>query len=191
MNDKWADEEVAYLKQYWTTFTAIELGIVLNRTPNSVIGKADRLGLETKVGGPSARRRENTDRRISLEERGAQRKAKAEFRQEREKEREVKKLAQQATVSNVAQARTTRRERETRVAQAQRVRPPVPLPVDPTHGIIDIINELEAGQCRWPYGDVHSPKFRYCRHPIDQLLGKSYCTHHYGRSVRRNKHEET
>jgi hypothetical protein len=41
----WDGNEVAFLKAHWGTLGAAAIGIALGRTGNSVIGKADRLGL--------------------------------------------------------------------------------------------------------------------------------------------------
>ena len=42
---RWTDEEAETLQRWWGVRTAREIGNMLGRSRNSVIGKADRMGL--------------------------------------------------------------------------------------------------------------------------------------------------
>ena len=63
---KWTDENIRTLCRLWTTTKAIEIAEVLGTTRCSVIGKADRLGLPSKVKG--LERRLNVPRKFLFED---------------------------------------------------------------------------------------------------------------------------
>lgn len=44
-HNSWPDDEIAYLRDHYATMTASEIARHLNRSRNSIIGKAKRLGL--------------------------------------------------------------------------------------------------------------------------------------------------
>ena len=48
----WTDEAIKVLERLWETFPAKEIGALVGKTKNAVIGKANRLGLPMKKSKP-------------------------------------------------------------------------------------------------------------------------------------------
>lgn len=42
------------------------------------------------------------------------------------------------------------------------------------------VTNLEAGDCRWPYGDPRHADFHFCG--AKQMSGRPYCSHHWSLS---------
>jgi hypothetical protein len=51
----WTDEESEMLKRLWETRSAKDIGALMGKTRNAVIGKANRLGLPMKKAAPGMR----------------------------------------------------------------------------------------------------------------------------------------
>lgn len=49
----WTQPEIETLARMWPSHQASEVAKALNRSRNAVIGKANRLGLERKISGPT------------------------------------------------------------------------------------------------------------------------------------------
>lgn len=188
----WTDEQTAELRRLIEveavsfSIAAARLGAMFPElkgiTRNALIGRAHRCGItsNSKFGGKTYIRGK-TKKRID--------------KQKREQARqETPRAKVERTLTDIAEGRALMKrlmaetfEWDEPVSSVVRIHAE-PLPETPDTGIpasetgfslIDAFNERQAGQCKWPYGDVHEGTFRYCCKPVQtHIRGLPYCHAH-------------
>lgn len=151
----WTDEAIEQLKDLHAKgmpFTLI--GLQMNRSRNSVIGKALRLGLPQRIASPRPKPPIN-----------------------------AKRSTRPHSTFAFPNARPPRVEPVDGRTVVKKLRPPQPkpeaatdLPPEPLPATRVSIFELTDRTCRWPIGDTQSPGFCYCGGP--PIKDSSYCGHH-------------
>ena len=181
----WTDERIERLKAMWTEGStasqiAEELGGV---SRNAVIGKAHRLGLESRPSpvkpgeekekkakaapAPKARRSQAARRSPRPRRAAGRRRRRARSRrpapaaEARGARNRRSSIARSARAASSARARATRRRRSRRPRRAGWSRPSRP-PRSPTRpALLDLNDRI----CRWPMGHPGEPDFHFCGQP--------------------------
>ena len=153
MSSGWTDEKIEQLKKLWTEgYTTGEIGKQLNVSKNAVVGKAHRLGLESR---PSPIRRVMEDD-------------------------EVESTADNVVVSAKTEVTGNKKRGKIPASAKEKVAKspsPVKKPVakQPKKKFVKI-EDLSMNSCRWPIGDPKEDNFHFCGK--ETFNGKPYCLEH-------------
>jgi len=151
MSSGWTDDKIKQLKKLWAEgYTTGEIGKKLNVSKNAVVGKAHRLGLESR---PSPIRRVMEDNEeVESAEDNVEANAKTEVVESKSKKR---------------------------ANSAKEVKVPSPVKKavakQPKKKIVKI-EDLSMNSCRWPIGDPKEEGFHFCGK--ETYNGKPYCLEH-------------
>ena len=148
-NMSWTDEKIAELKRLWLEGKSTgEIGKIIGMSKNAVVGKAHRLGLESRPS-PIKRNEDVKDVKAAAAKVGKAEKTlksgKAEKGDSADKAGEVGSAAKKSGSK-----------------------------VDAGKGVTLV--DLNMHTCRWPIGDPKDPDFHFCGKEVE--LGKPYCEEH-------------
>lgn len=156
----WTDEEVATLTRMWGEgSSAGQIGKVIGRTRNSVIGRINRMGLTRKPTGKHG----------GTVTKGHKPKSNP-LRKSRAKDITIK---QQSRLQSLLreQARISKQREEAKVSS---------IVCEPVEGGVELL-DLRPNQCRWALGDdLAPPPFKFCG--AQTVAGKSWCSAHLARA---------
>jgi GcrA cell cycle regulator len=145
----WTDEKIAELKRLWLEGKSTgEIGKIIGMSKNAVVGKAHRLGLESR---PSPIKRSENAEGVKAE---APKAAKAEKTVKSDKTEKGDSANKTAEVGGAAKKYGSKG--------------------DSGKGVTLV--DLNMHTCRWPIGDPKDPDFHFCGKEVE--LGKPYCEEH-------------
>jgi len=154
MSSGWTDEKIEQLKKLWTEgYTTGEIGKKLNVSKNAVVGKAHRLGLES---------RPSPIRRVMEAEEGE---SVAE---------DIVVPAKSEVSGNKTRAKVSAGSTGAKTAKEP---PQVKKSIakQPKKKFVKI-EDLSMNSCRWPIGDPKEDDFHFCGK--ETFNGKPYCLEH-------------
>ena len=145
----WTDEKIAELKRLWLEGKSTgEIGKIIGMSKNAVVGKAHRLGLESR---PSPIKRSDDAENVKETTPKA---GKAEKAGKATKEGKADSVNEVDKVSPTAKKSCSKE--------------------DGGKGVTLV--DLNMHTCRWPIGDPKDPDFHFCGKEVE--LGKPYCEEH-------------
>ena len=145
----WTDEKIAELKRLWLEGKSTgEIGKIIGMSKNAVVGKAHRLGLESR---PSPIKRNEDAESVKAQAPKASKEEKPVKAGKAEKGDSANKVAEVGSVARKASSKG-----------------------DGDKGVTLV--DLNMHTCRWPIGDPKDPDFHFCGKEVE--LGKPYCEEH-------------
>lgn len=185
----WTPETIKELKRLWNKgFTTVEIGNRLGMSKNAIVGKAHRLGLESR---PSPIKRELT--RVQIQKpkaKPAPTPKKAEKKPSARSQVQTDTLTSATVLSSASKKTLSKKsdikqtvDQDDEITLISAVSPvfeaePLPekkVPKKPNHKGVALV-DLKPDSCRWPEGDPKDPDFRFCGEPC--AAGKIYCEEH-------------
>ena len=198
----WTPETIKELKRLWNKgFTTVEIGNRLGMSKNAIVGKAHRLGLESR---PSPIKRElvkiqipapkpkaksvpapkKAEKKPAAHSQPALEVAPGQVKAPKAQKAVAAPKVEAPKVTAPSKVNTKQKvEQEEEISLVSAV-PPVfesePLPEEkvtkkPNHKGVALV-DLKPDSCRWPEGDPKDPDFRFCGEPC--APGKIYCEEH-------------
>ena len=151
----WTDEKIAELKRLWLEGKSTgEIGKIIGMSKNAVVGKAHRLGLESR---PSPIKRGDG---VEGVETAAPRAGKAGKGEKAEKAGKAAKTEKTDSEDKAGEASSATKKSCAKGAKSEGV----------------TLVDLNMRTCRWPIGDPKDPDFHFCGKEAE--LGKPYCEEH-------------
>lgn len=150
----WTKEEDDFLRENWMTKSASEIGLLLNKTRNSIIGRANRIGLVKNIS--------STKKALKIH---LGRVGRTEMKNDEVlRQKLIKKKAERLT-------RPKDRIYQRRISGMCEAKSPETLMDEPFIGIH--LMDIKHGQCRFM---KESETLMFCGHSA--VEGSSYCSHH-------------